>query len=113
VYLLHMLVREMLLRFVPPDLPLIAASVLPMELAFTGLGLVLSLGLAYVSWHVLERPMLRLKARVVYGQAVPPTRLAAFFPPAFPTWETQGDTRTSCDCLVEKGPSSRPLSSVR
>jgi peptidoglycan/LPS O-acetylase OafA/YrhL len=68
LYLLHMLVREALLHVFESNPPaLVAGSVLPMELAFTGLGLVLSLGLAYLSWHLLEAPMLRLKARFVYG----------------------------------------------
>jgi peptidoglycan/LPS O-acetylase OafA/YrhL len=59
-----MMVRRLV--FDPHDIAPLLGSGLPGQLLFTGCVIVLSLGAAAVSWHVLEKHILKLKRHFPY-----------------------------------------------
>ncbi|MEM6553197.1 MAG: acyltransferase [Planctomycetota bacterium] len=71
IYLLHQLVKSVLwnLGLSSSVVPEVWGSPLPGQVVWTGLVLGATLGLAWVSWHVLEAPCLRLKRRYPYAEA--------------------------------------------
>jgi len=77
MYLLHVIVRDLLVKFVLTEgrRPLILGSVVPLEIAFTCAGIALTLALAWLSWRVIERPCLQRKGLFVYGDRSRPVCL--------------------------------------
>jgi peptidoglycan/LPS O-acetylase OafA/YrhL len=69
LYLVQIIVRDVLVKFVFIDgrRPMIFGSVLPLEIAFTLTGIALSFAIAWLSWRIIERPLLELKRFFVYG----------------------------------------------
>ena len=56
-------------RWIPVDsIPQILGSELPGQVVFIVLAGAVSFGLAWISWHVIESPFLRLKDRFPYAR---------------------------------------------
>jgi peptidoglycan/LPS O-acetylase OafA/YrhL len=68
LYVVHLPIAYLLIaRFTEQNRwPLAGGSDLPARLAFAFVGVSMSLIIAWLSWYLLEQPLLRLKARVPY-----------------------------------------------
>lgn len=77
LYLIHLPARRVVRDnfFGPDDFPSLLGSSLPAQMLFYGLGAGLALAVAYVSWHLYEKPLLSLKR--YFPMALAPASAAA------------------------------------
>jgi peptidoglycan/LPS O-acetylase OafA/YrhL len=68
MYLIHLPVSRVVQEFVigPEGFPLVLGAAWPAQIAYYGLATVPTFGLAWLSWHGFEAPLLKLKARFPY-----------------------------------------------
>ena len=84
LYLIHLHVAVVLLHRldIVGDMPAVVGSTIPGIVAFFAVASVISLSLAWVSWHLWEKQFLKMKERFPYvrrGAAVEPASAAAIF----------------------------------
>ena len=70
MYLIHLPVSRVIQEFVigPEQFPMLLGSIWPAQLGYYVLAAAPTFGLAWLSWHVFEGPILRLKNRFPYSQ---------------------------------------------
>ena len=71
MYVVHLLVSfELARQFIAHDMtPLVLGGQFVVNIVFVACAMSITLGIAWVSWHVIEQPFLRLKSRFTFERA--------------------------------------------